>query len=602
MSSSPVFATLFDFDGVLVDSEPVHLAAFNDVLGAAQHQAVRPTSTSSATSASTTPASSARSSTARASRSTRSRSARSSRPRRRCSSTASPPPSASSRVRASSSKRRAGAGARRHRVGGAPGRGGGRGCRRWACATRSPSSSRRATPPRASPIRRRTARGLAALAKLGHAGGVVAIEDSVGRRRLGDGRGRAVRRRGALLPARAAGAQPARPPWATRSTRSTMPCWRATRCPVALPGRSPHARGPARPRPPGADAWRDAEVGGVRGITVGPIENGYHPGVGYGSPAYERTLGEARCERARPGSPSRRSAAVGSLAGMGVDLTFEAPFAENRVDVARAIERPTRAACASCSCRTSGSSPGSGARSSTRRRTTAGRAGRRATSASCSRGPRSPRRGRRHVLRRRRAALLGDRPRAPRASRAWSRACAASTTACSRTPRTGTTSTAPWSSATSTSSASTRSTRWPTTPAPPRRAARGRRAGARARSTRSPRRWRKPVLFTEIGYTTRPDPAVRPWEWPDAMTHVVVDEAAQAAAYRALARPAARRARLRGLLRVARLRGPGRHLAGGAVGVLAARQAGRARRCGTRSRARWACDAPALVPFTGHPP
>jgi beta-phosphoglucomutase len=29
-----VIATLFDFDGVLVDSEPVHLAAFNDVLAA----------------------------------------------------------------------------------------------------------------------------------------------------------------------------------------------------------------------------------------------------------------------------------------------------------------------------------------------------------------------------------------------------------------------------------------------------------------------------------------------------------------------------------------------------------------------------------------
>ena len=27
-----MIATLFDFDGVLVDSEPVHLAAFNDVL------------------------------------------------------------------------------------------------------------------------------------------------------------------------------------------------------------------------------------------------------------------------------------------------------------------------------------------------------------------------------------------------------------------------------------------------------------------------------------------------------------------------------------------------------------------------------------------
>lgn len=39
--------------------------------------------------------------------------------------------------------------------------------------------------------------------------------------------------------------------------------------------------------------------------------------------------------------------------------------------------------------------------------------------------------------------------------------------------------------------------------------------------------WQKPVLFTEVGYTTRPDPAVRPWEWPDDMKNVVVDEVAQ---------------------------------------------------------------------------
>lgn len=38
---------------------------------------------------------------------------------------------------------------------------------------------------------------------------------------------------------------------------------------------------------PGANAWSLAEIGGVRGITVGPIENGYHPGMGYGSPAYD---------------------------------------------------------------------------------------------------------------------------------------------------------------------------------------------------------------------------------------------------------------------------------------------------------------------------
>ena len=32
VEASVVTATLFDFDGVLVDSEPAHLAAFNDVL------------------------------------------------------------------------------------------------------------------------------------------------------------------------------------------------------------------------------------------------------------------------------------------------------------------------------------------------------------------------------------------------------------------------------------------------------------------------------------------------------------------------------------------------------------------------------------------
>ncbi|MBL8679501.1 MAG: hypothetical protein JNK05_10065 [Myxococcales bacterium] len=44
----------------------------------------------------------------------------------------------------------------------------------------------------------------------------------------------------------------------------------------------------------------------------------------------------------------------------------------------------------------------------------------------------------------------------------------------------------------------------------------------------------RPVLFTEFGYTARPDPAVRPWEWPDSMVGVPVDEHAQAVAYRAL--------------------------------------------------------------------
>jgi hypothetical protein len=63
----------------------------------------------------------------------------------------------------------------------------------------------------------------------------------------------------------------------------------------------------------------------------------------------------------------------------------------------------------------------------------------------------------------------------------------------------------------------------------------GRRVAERVR--RLSDHWQKPVLFTELGYTTRADPAVRPWEWPDRMAHVKIDEGAQADAYRALLAP-----------------------------------------------------------------
>lgn len=39
-----------------------------------------------------------------------------------------------------------------------------------------------------------------------------------------------------------------------------------------------------------------------------------------------------------------------------------------------------------------------------------------------------------------------------------------------------------------------------------------------------------PVLFVEVGYTTRQDAAVEPWLWPDGMDDVVVDEHEQARA------------------------------------------------------------------------
>lgn len=43
-----------------------------------------------------------------------------------------------------------------------------------------------------------------------------------------------------------------------------------------------------------------------------------------------------------------------------------------------------------------------------------------------------------------------------------------------------------------------------------------------------------PVLFVEIGYTTRANAAVEPWLWPDDMQDVVIDEAEQARALAAL--------------------------------------------------------------------
>ncbi len=49
--------------------------------------------------------------------------------------------------------------------------------------------------------------------------------------------------------------------------------------------------------------------------------------------------------------------------------------------------------------------------------------------------------------------------------------------------------------------------------------------------------WQKPVIFTEVGYTTRPNPAIHPWEWPDGMKGVSVDQVAQAEAYHALIAP-----------------------------------------------------------------
>jgi hypothetical protein len=88
--------------------------------------------------------------------------------------------------------------------------------------------------------------------------------------------------------------------------------------------------------PPGATGWRDSGLGGIRGLTVGPIESSLHPGRGYGSPACARTMTDAR----RLGATWVSLTPFGRVLDLkptGIDKTFEAPFAENRRAVTRAI-------------------------------------------------------------------------------------------------------------------------------------------------------------------------------------------------------------------------------------------------------------------------
>jgi len=112
----------------------------------------------------------------------------------------------------------------------------------------------------------------------------------------------------------------------------------------ALSSAEPDAPEASAPEPPAAgpaarsEAWAEGGLGGIRGITIGPIESLRHPGVGYGSPAYERTVDEA----VRLGAtwvsltPFGRAA---NLTPTGIDLTFEAPFEENRAAVLAAVRQ-----------------------------------------------------------------------------------------------------------------------------------------------------------------------------------------------------------------------------------------------------------------------
>ncbi|MFO0555057.1 MAG: hypothetical protein U0271_42160 [Polyangiaceae bacterium] len=98
---------------------------------------------------------------------------------------------------------------------------------------------------------------------------------------------------------------------------------------------------PSPPLRPSADAWQWSGAGGIRGITLGPIESARHPRKGYGSDACGRALDEV----AKMGgswvslTPFGR---VHDLTPLGIDPNFEAPFEENRKAVLAAAEQAHR--------------------------------------------------------------------------------------------------------------------------------------------------------------------------------------------------------------------------------------------------------------------
>ncbi len=285
-----------------------------------------------------------------------------------------------------------------------------------------------------------------------------------------------------------------------------------------------------------ATGWRDAGFPAVRGMTIGPIENGYHPGKGYGSAAYERPLDETRALGASwiAITPFGR---VADLSGTGVDLTFEASFEKNRADIGRAIDQAHARGLKVMLVPHLWVESGAW-RAEIDPKTDAGWARWTASYGAFI-----------ETWARVAAAHDADMLSAGVELRSW--------VTTGRAPTFGAllqrlrkiyngliTYSGNWDDVDQTVILGELdvigiNAFYPLAEREGANEAELRKGGQRVldkvRALSSA--WHKPVLFTEIGYTTRRDPAYKPWEWPDAMKNVVVDEEAQALAYHALLAP-----------------------------------------------------------------
>ncbi|HWA75787.1 MAG TPA: hypothetical protein VG937_25800 [Polyangiaceae bacterium] len=282
--------------------------------------------------------------------------------------------------------------------------------------------------------------------------------------------------------------------------------------------------------------FRDSESRALRGMTIGPIESALHPERGYGSPAFERALSEAQKMGATWISltPFGR---VLDLSPTGVALSFEQPFVENQKAVRRAIAQAhARGLCVLLVPHLWVESGGWRAEIE---------AGDDAAWERWAKGYTEFVRAWAEVARDAHADMLS----AGVELRSWvTTARAASFGSVLRELRRiypgPLTYAANWDDAEQTViwgdlDVIGINAFYPLAEkdgATAEELAAGGRDVAR-RVNELSKAWQKPVMFSEFGYTTRSDPAVRPWEWPDFMANVRVDQLAQAEAYAALLAP-----------------------------------------------------------------
>jgi hypothetical protein len=88
--------------------------------------------------------------------------------------------------------------------------------------------------------------------------------------------------------------------------------------------------------PAGSDGFRRAQLGGIRGVTVGPIESSQWPGRGYGTP-YSAALLDQLASMGATWISVTPFGRIWSLSSSSIALDFEAPYPENRAAVARMV-------------------------------------------------------------------------------------------------------------------------------------------------------------------------------------------------------------------------------------------------------------------------